>query len=87
MKNHLATTKGWLKLRKIGGLDVAERCYKRAIADAGYLERIKDEMDCLYSMTSNVYYIWVDMTRPYPTMNRCWRIMTRLTTLGCEELC
>ena len=33
---------------KIGDLDVAERCYKRAIADAKYLGHVKDNMDCLY---------------------------------------
>jgi len=42
----------------IGDLDVAERCYKRAIADAEYLERIEDKMQCLYEMTGNVYSVW-----------------------------
>jgi tetratricopeptide (TPR) repeat protein len=43
---------------KIGDLDVAERCYKRAIDDAEYLGRVKDKMDCLYNMTTNVYSVW-----------------------------
>ena len=42
----------------IGDLDIAERCYKRAIADAEYLGRIKDKMDCLYDMIRNVYSVW-----------------------------
>jgi tetratricopeptide (TPR) repeat protein len=43
---------------KIGDLDIAERCYKRAIAEAEYLGHIKDSMDCLFYMTQNVYDIW-----------------------------
>jgi tetratricopeptide (TPR) repeat protein len=43
---------------KIGDLDVAERCYKRAIDDAKYLGRLQDEMHCLLNMTNNVYYVW-----------------------------
>ncbi|HXX96434.1 MAG TPA: tetratricopeptide repeat protein [Candidatus Bathyarchaeia archaeon] len=43
---------------QIGDLDAAERCYKRAIDDAKYLERSQDEMDCLWHMTTNVYVIW-----------------------------
>ena len=53
MKNHLLIIKAWLiYASKIGDLDIAERCYKRAIADAEYLGHIKDKMDCLYYMTS-----------------------------------
>jgi len=43
---------------KIGDLDIAERCYKRAIADAKYLGRLEDERACLLKMTRNVYTIW-----------------------------
>jgi len=43
---------------KIGDLNIAERCYKRAIADAEYLGKVKDNMDCLYYMTTNVYDVW-----------------------------
>ena len=43
---------------KIGDLDIAERCYKRAIAEAKYLGHIKDSMNCLFYMTQNVYDIW-----------------------------
>jgi len=43
---------------KIGYLDIAERCYKRAIADAKYLGRLEDERACLLKMTRNVYTIW-----------------------------
>ena len=43
---------------KIGDLDIAERCYKRAIADAEYLGKVKDNMDCLYYMTANIYDVW-----------------------------
>ena len=43
---------------KIGDLDIAERCYKRAIAEAEYLGHNKDKMDCLYDMTINVYDTW-----------------------------
>jgi tetratricopeptide (TPR) repeat protein len=43
---------------KIGDLDIAERCYKRAIAEAEYLGHIKDRMDCLFYMTKNVCDIW-----------------------------
>jgi tetratricopeptide (TPR) repeat protein len=43
---------------KIGDLDIAERCYKRAIFDAEYLGHIKDKMECLYDMTRDVYDIW-----------------------------
>jgi tetratricopeptide (TPR) repeat protein len=43
---------------KIGDLDVAERCYNRAIADAEYLGRIQDEMKCLLNITNAVYYVW-----------------------------
>ena len=42
----------------LGDLDIAERCYKRAIAEAEYLGHIKDSMDCLFYMTKNVYNIW-----------------------------
>jgi tetratricopeptide (TPR) repeat protein len=41
-----------------GDLDIAERCYKRAIADAKYLGRLQDEMDYLLDMTINVYSVW-----------------------------
>jgi tetratricopeptide (TPR) repeat protein len=43
---------------KIGDLDLAERCYKRAIDDAKYLGRLQDEMNCLWDTTQNVYYVW-----------------------------
>jgi tetratricopeptide (TPR) repeat protein len=43
---------------KIGDLDIAERCYKRAIFNAEYLGHIKDKMECLYYMTRNGYDIW-----------------------------
>jgi hypothetical protein len=42
---------------KIGDLDVAERCYKRDIADAKYLGRLQNEMACLLQMTVNVCII------------------------------
>jgi tetratricopeptide (TPR) repeat protein len=42
----------------IGDLDIAERSYKRAIADAEHLGRTEDKMECLYEITANVYYIW-----------------------------
>jgi tetratricopeptide (TPR) repeat protein len=41
-----------------GELDVAERCYKRAIDDAKYLGRVQNEMECLFGMTTNVYLVW-----------------------------
>ncbi len=43
---------------RIGDLDIAERCYKRAIDDAKYLGRLQDEMDCLLDMTATVYSVW-----------------------------
>ncbi len=43
---------------KIGDLDVAERCYRKAIDDAKNLGRPKDEMDCMFHMTQNVYDTW-----------------------------
>ena len=42
---------------KIRDLGIAERCYKRAIDDAKYLGRSKDEMGCLLDMTLDVYYV------------------------------
>ena len=43
---------------KIGDLDIGERCYKRAIAEAEYLGHNRDKIDCLYDMTINVYDTW-----------------------------
>ena len=52
-----------------GDLDVAERCYKRAIADANecykrateYPNKIRyesDEKGCAFKLVTNVYYMW-----------------------------
>jgi tetratricopeptide (TPR) repeat protein len=42
----------------IGDLDLAERCYNRAIDDARQMDSRLDEMSCLFSLTTNVYITW-----------------------------
>jgi tetratricopeptide (TPR) repeat protein len=54
---------------KIGDLDVAERSYKRAIDDAKDMGRAQDEMDCLWDMTTNVYYVWSRYEDALSTIN------------------
>jgi len=41
----------------IGDLDIAERCYKRAIDDAKHLDRTEDEMKCIFYL-SRILYVW-----------------------------
>lgn len=41
-----------------GNLDLAERCYKKAIEDAKDLRRIGDMMKPLHDMSRRVYFIW-----------------------------
>lgn len=41
-----------------GLLDLAERCYNRAIDDAKEMGQIADLMRCTLEKTSNVYYVW-----------------------------
>ena len=43
---------------EIGDLDLAERCYNRALNDARQMKRPDDEMACLFSLTSDVYTTW-----------------------------
>jgi tetratricopeptide (TPR) repeat protein len=42
----------------IGDLDLAERCYNRALDDARQMVKREDEMSCLFSLTANVYTTW-----------------------------
>jgi len=43
----------------IGDLDLAERCYKRAIADAEQLVgHIYDKIGCINDISYKVYFVW-----------------------------
>ncbi len=42
----------------IGDLDVAERCYKRAIVDAKELGNLEYEIRCVANLSSHVYRVW-----------------------------
>jgi tetratricopeptide (TPR) repeat protein len=43
---------------RIGDLDIAERCYIRAINDATQLDDNKKKLDSLYSLTADIYSEW-----------------------------
>lgn len=43
---------------RIGELDLAERCYLRAIEDAVNLGDDKSKMDLIFELTRNIYYTW-----------------------------
>jgi tetratricopeptide (TPR) repeat protein len=43
----------------VGDLDLAERCYKRAINDAEQIEHFEDKkMKCILDLTNSVYVVW-----------------------------
>ena len=41
-----------------GDLDLAEKCYQRAIIDAQVLGEIDNKMKCMLELSRNVYMIW-----------------------------
>jgi len=41
-----------------GDLDLAEKCYQRAIIDAQVLDEIDKKMKCILELSRNVYMIW-----------------------------
>jgi tetratricopeptide (TPR) repeat protein len=45
-------------LVKIGNLDLAEKCYMRALTASRNLNNSGYEMDTIFSLTANVYQIW-----------------------------
>jgi tetratricopeptide (TPR) repeat protein len=43
---------------QIGDLDLAERCYKRAIVDAEHLENTDSKLNCIIGLNKNAYEVW-----------------------------